>query len=262
MIGDVRQTDVRGLMGKRFRLYGLGGFKGLDLEFEIVGSFPPGRYDNLAAFHRDYYNNALDSFPLTHGGHKHLMAERNLNMVWLKVPDLAAFNQVAAQIDQSPFYSNPDVKCEMASSAIAAWMDSFRDLVWGMRYLLAPACLVSISLVIANAISISVRERRTELAVMKVLGFRPGQLVVLVLGESLLLGAGSGLASAALTYAIVNWYFGGLRFPVAFFDRFFIPLDALGWGLAIGAAAALAGSLLPAWSARNVKPAEVFAKVA
>ena len=44
------------------------------------------------------------------------------------------------------------------------------------------------ALVIANAISISVRERRTEMAVLKVLGFRPGQILVLVLGEALLIG--------------------------------------------------------------------------
>jgi ABC-type lipoprotein release transport system permease subunit len=41
-----------------------------------------------------------------------------------------------------------------------------------------------------------------------------------------------------------------------------IPLDALWWGVAVGAGTALVGSLLPAWSASRVKPAEVFAKVA
>jgi putative ABC transport system permease protein len=116
--------------------------------------------------------------------------------------------------------------------------------------------------VIANGISISVRERRPELAVMKVLGFRPIQLLSLVLGESVLLGAAAGVASAGLTYAVINWYFGGLRFPIGFFDRFFIPVDALWWGAALGAGAALVGSFFPAWAARNVKPAEVFSKVA
>ena len=55
---------------------------------------------------------------------------------------------------------------------------------------------MSLSLVIANAISISVRERRMELAVMKVLGFRPLQILVLVLGESLLLGVTAGFVAA------------------------------------------------------------------
>jgi putative ABC transport system permease protein len=262
MIGDVRDTNVEKLIGKRIKLFGIGGYKGLDLEFDIVGAFPAGRYDNLGACNREYFNNALDQYPQTHAGRKHLMADRNLNLVWIKVPDLAAYNRVSAQIDESPTYSDPDVKCETASSGMAAFLEPLRDLIWGARYLLAPACLITLSLVIANAISISVRERRPELAVMKVLGFRPMQILWLVLGESLLLGAGAGFASAGLTYGVINWYFDGLRFPIGFFDRFFIPVDALWWGTAIGAIAALVGSFLPAWAARNVKPAEVFAKVA
>jgi putative ABC transport system permease protein len=107
-----------------------------------------------------------------------------------------------------------------------------------------------------------VRERRAELAVLKVLGFRPWQILTLVLGESLLLGLGAGAASAALTYTLVNYVLGGIPFPIGFFPRFFVPHAALWWGPAIGTGTALIGSLWPAWSARNVKVADVFAKVA
>ena len=169
---------------------------------------------------------------------------------------------MVGQIESSPDYTSPAVKCETASSGIAAFLDAFRDLIWGMRWLLAPACLVTLSLIISNAISISVRERRLELAVLKVLGFRPRQILLLVLSESLLLGCVSGLASAGLTYIAVNWWLEGLKFPIAFFDAFFIPPEALVWGLCLGGAAALAGSIAPAWSACRVKVADVFAKVA
>ena len=49
---------------------------------------------------------------------------------------------------------------------------------------------------------------------------------------------------------------------MGFFPVFMIPISALWWGAVVGAGAALAGSLLPAWSASRVKPAEVFSKVA
>jgi len=55
---------------------------------------------------------------------------------------------------------------------------------------------------------------------------------------------------------------GGIKFPIAFFPIFDIYPDALWWGLVFGVGTALAGSILPAWSACNVKVAEVFAKVA
>lgn len=248
-------------LGKRFKIYSFN-YKNIDLEFEVLGLLPEGRYDNTAIMSRDYLNEALDAYNRQPGNPKHPMSERNLNLVWLKVADHEQLARVSSQIMSAPYYRNPAVKCETASSAIASFLDAFRDLVWGMRCLLAPAVLVTLSLVIANAISINVRERRIELAVLKVLGFRPYQVLLLVLGESLLLGVTAGFTSAALTYLVINYWFDGLKFPIGFFASFYIPTAALGWGVGVGAATSLLGSILPAWSARNVKVADVFSKVA
>ena len=103
----------------------------------------------------------------------------------------------------SPEFTDPAVKCETASSGIASFLDAYRDLLWGMRWLLVPAILVTMALVIANAISISVRERRTEMAVLKVLGFGPTQIMMLVLGEALLIGVAQRPAQRRrCTYAV------------------------------------------------------------
>jgi putative ABC transport system permease protein len=119
-------------------------------------------------------------------------------------------------------------------------------------------------LIIANAISISVRERRAEMAVLKVLGYRPGHILILVLGEATLVGGVSGLFAAALTYGGINGLLGGIPFPILWFSKadFMIPVHALWWGLGIGLLASFLGSIIPAWSARSVKVSEVFAKVA
>ena len=128
--------------------------------------------------------------------------------------------------------------------------------------MLAPAILVVLSLVLANSISISVRERRMEVAVFKVLGFRPVHILGLVIGEAVALGALAGLVSAAATYYVIDKVVGGVPFPIGFIPRFFIPEEAIGWGVAIGALASLAGSALPAWSACRIKVSEVFSRVA
>ncbi len=70
-----------------------------------------------------------------------------------------------------------------------------------------------------------------------------------------------GLASAGGTYYLINHVFGGLSLPIAFFGVFYIPLAAIWWGAAVGVGTALAGSLLPAWTARRVRVADVFARV-
>ena len=143
--------------------------------------------------------------------------------MWLRVADKEMFSRVAQQIMNSPYYTDPALKCETESSGVSEFLEAFRDIIWGMRWLLAPATLATLSLVIANAISISVRQRRTELAVLKVLGFRPRQVLLLVLGEALLIGTLAGLGSALATYLVINDVLGGLKFPIAFFSSFYIP---------------------------------------
>lgn len=261
IVGKDRLAALDKQVGDKITLYGLN-YKGIDLELEIVGLFPPGRYDNSAAINCDYLNAALDAYPGTHAGQQHPLAEKSLNLVWLRLKDKEVFEKVSNQVLSSPSFSSPAVKVETASSGISTFLEAYRDLIWGMRYLLAPAILVTLSLVISNAISISVRERRMEFAVLKVLGFRPWQIMTLVLSEALSIGILSGVISAGLTFYIVNIYFGGLKFPIAFFGEFRIPWDAWWWGAAIGAGTAFAGSFIPAWSARSVRVSDVFAKIA
>jgi putative ABC transport system permease protein len=86
--------------------------------------------------------------------------------------------------------------------------------------------------------------------------------MTLVFGEAALVGGLAGLCSAGGTLAAVNFGFGGLKFPIAFFGAFYIPADALAWGLGVGLLTAFLGSVLPAWTASRIRVSEVFAKMA
>jgi len=262
IVGKERLASLGKKVGDRITVYSFN-YKGIDLEFEILGEIPEGRYDNAAAMNIDYLVGAMDAYPLSHAGQAHPMANKALNLVWLRMADQPMFQQVADQIMTNPAYQSPvAVKIETASSGIGTFLEAYRDLIWGMRWLLSPAILFTLSLVISNSISISVRERRLEFAVLKVLGFRPWQILSLVLCEALLIGTLSGLFSAGATYLLVNFAFGGLKFPIAFFPVFLISNSAWWWGAAIGAGTAFLGSIWPAWSARMVKVADVFSNVA
>ncbi len=257
VIGRDKLADLNKRVGDRITVTSFN-YPGIDLEVEVIGTFPKGRYDASSLVNAKYILDGMDAWKQKNGK-PHPMAEKCLNLVWLRVPDTAAFRAVAEQIEDSPSLKSPAVKVETASSGIASFLDSYRLVLWGVRWLLVPAILITLALVIANAISISVRERRTEMAVLKVLGFTPNQIMTLVLGEALLVGVVSGLLSAAITYVAINAR-GGLKFPIAFFPAFQIPDEALWWGLGVGAITAAAGAILPAWSARSVKVAEVFSK--
>jgi putative ABC transport system permease protein len=254
-------TKFNKRIGERIKLYGIN-YKDIDLEFDLVGAFPDGRYNQAAAMNRDYLNDAIDNYPREHGGQRHPMADGSLNLFWLRVADSESFQRISGQIMSSPSFSNPAVKCETASSGIASFFDAYKTIIWGLRWLLAPAILVVLSLVLANSISINVRERRMEVAVFKVLGFRPVHILALVIGEAVAIGALAGLFSASASYYVIDKMVGGVPFPIGFIPRFFIPIEAIGWGLAIGALTSLAGSVLPAWTACRIKVSEVFSRVA
>jgi putative ABC transport system permease protein len=140
-------------------------------------------------------------------------------------------------------------------------LEAYRDLIKALRYG-SLFIVVITTLIFAVGIVIIVNGRRTEFAIMKVLGFPPWVIMFLILGESMLVGVFSGFVCAYLAILLINGVMGGIPFPIAFFPAFQIPKAALWWGPAAGGFAAFVGSIFPAISARRVKAVEVFAKVA
>jgi putative ABC transport system permease protein len=257
VLGKERLAQINKRVGDTIELTSFN-YTGMTFKMTIIGVFPEGRYDQSAIMNRDYLKKKLEEYQ--QGGKEHPLADKSLNLIWIRMPDKQSFELLAEKVNSSGKF-NPAVKMETASSAIGTFLEPMKDLIWAMRNLLVPALVVTMTLVIANAISISVRERRTEMAVLKVLGFRPWMVMALVLGEAVLIGSLSGFMATATAFAAIN-AMGGIPFPIAFFPKFFIPAASIWWGPAMGAFVAVLGSIVPAWSARSVKVSEVFAKVA
>ena len=260
IVGQKRLAAIEKKVGDKIKVFGIN-YRDIELECEIVGTFPPGRYDNNTCINRDYLNASLDAFKAAKG-RPHPLAEKTLNLVWVKVPTKDSFSKMSTQIDNSPMFAAPPVKIETASSGVSNFLAAYKDLLMILRYLLAPAIIITLTVVISNAISISVRERRKEMAVLKVIGFQPNQIILLVLGEAILLGVVAGAISSIGTYYFVNRVLGGIPFQIAFFSSFPVLDGALWWGAAIGFITSFAGSILPALSTRSIKVVDVFSKVA
>ncbi|HLJ91661.1 MAG TPA: ABC transporter permease [Gemmataceae bacterium] len=258
LLGKKRLKALNKKVGERFKITGLE-YTGIDLEFEIIGVLPEGRWDENGFMNERYLNNAIDAYK-GFGGTKHPLDQRRLNMFWVEVGNKEDFSQVIEQINTSPTFSERPVKCETFASLIANFLDSYSGFIWFIQWVLVPGSMFSMVLLIANAISLNVRERTKEMAVLKVMGFQPWQLLVLVLGEALLLGTSSGLLAGGLIYFIANTLAGGITLPGS--EPFPVPWMAVVWGASVGGATALLGSFLPAWTARTIKASEVFARVA
>jgi putative ABC transport system permease protein len=220
------------------------------MEFEIVGELPAqSRWNRDAFIDYAYVDRILKE--------KKSELDGKINLGWLKVDDQDSAARVGGIIEG---YVS-DVKVETASSAVSRFLAGYQDIFFGVKFILAPAIMIVMVVIVANAVSISVRERIAEMAVLKVLGFRPGQILTLVLGEGLMLGALAGLVAAILTYFVVNLLVGGIKVPFGFFPVYFVPAQVFWWGPALGGFTALVGGFVPAWAARGIKVSEVFSKV-
>lgn len=260
--------DRLGVMGKKvgdeIKLAGLN-YRDIDFEFKIVGAFPSGsRMGMNAAMRYDYLRAKLDEYP-SKTGKVHPVADRCLNLVWVRMPSKTAYQQLAAIVNEPGSFNAPATKMETFSAAIGSFLEPFKDIFWGMKYLIMPAVVVIMCLVIGITLTIGVRERWTEMAVMKVLGFQPWQIMSMIVSEAVLIGVFSGVLSTWSVYFLPKAISSATRaigVKFAFFDNFKSPDEILIYGPLLGIMVGLIGSALPSWNARKVKVSEVFAQVA
>jgi putative ABC transport system permease protein len=119
--------------------------------------------------------------------------------------------------------------------------------------------IVIIMAVMANTMAMTARERYSEYATMKALGFSSAFVAGLIFAESVGIALVGGLAGIALTYPIAGAFAGavGTLFPVFFVS----PSTVL---MQIGAAALIGvvAALIPAWRAAHVRIADGLRAIA
>lgn len=95
--------------------------------------------------------------------------------------------------------------------------------------------LVTTALTLANNNATSIRERRTEMATLRVLGFRKGRIARLLLGETMLVGIIGGVAAIALTWFVFR---NGILLTVGP-ERLLGDVKITPFAMAVGAALSL-----------------------
>ena len=121
----------------------------------------------------------------------------------------------------------------------------------------------TILLVTANTMSIAVRERQQEIAVLKTLGYTSGLVMLLVLGEALLIGLMGGLLGVVISVAILRLL---PRVPVlgdivANFPNFGLSVQTLAIGIGFALLLGLAAGLFPALMAYRAKIVDALRQV-
>lgn len=206
-----------------------------------------GPQDSAFYFHREYVEEALGR-PGIVGTYR----------VRLDSPQNAP--RVMEEIDRMFANSAAPTKTETE----AAFAASFVSMLGNVKGLIAGIGLVvvfTITLISGNTMAMSARERFTEIAVMKALGFRPGIVLALVLSESVLIALLGG--ALAVVAAKVIYQFVGLGELLAIFlQNFRINTGTMVLALGASALIGLVSGGIPAWNAARISIVDGLRKIA
>jgi putative ABC transport system permease protein len=110
--------------------------------------------------------------------------------------------------------------------------------------------IVIIFAVVANTMAMTARERLAEYATLKALGFSPGFVAALIVGESIMLTALGGTIGILLTFPAAAAFkaAAGTMFPV-----FNVTADTIAMQVTAALAVGILAGLLPSIRAARVK---------
>lgn len=219
-------------------------------EFDIVGIFDGAQKntDTTAMFFRyDYFDQVRKSQNWGKG---------LVGWYTIRVNDPAEAAEVARRVDAEFENSDAETKTEPEGAFVQAWASQVGDIALITSSILA-AVLFTILLVAGNTMSQSVRERAGEWGLLKSLGFAPGRILALILGESFALAAGGGAAGLVAAKLIIarGDPTGGML------PGFFLPTEAFLEGLGLCAGLGLATGLFPALQAMKLGAADALRRM-
>jgi len=210
-------------------------------EFNIRGIYngAKGADKTQLFFHWEFLNEAVRS---TRFGNQ-------VGWYVIRVNDPEQSPAIAKKIDTMFANSPTETKTDSEKNFIAGWAKQIGNISLIMQ-LIAGATLFTMLLVTANAMAQSIRERTSELAVLKTLGFGDGRILSLVLMESCVLALVGGFAGLGLAWTLVT-VFGD---PTgAYLPAFYLPARDLIIGFVMIILLGFATGAVPAMQAGRLR---------
>jgi putative ABC transport system permease protein len=216
-----------------------------NFDFTVRGIFDSPRASDLMYMNKEYIDQSL---PEARRG--------SVGIYYILIDNPNSSVRIANAVDDE--FHNAPVQTKTESEQ--AFTVGFLVFLGNVKVFLAAICaavMFTILLVSANTMAMSVRERRREVGVLKTLGFTPGAVLVIILGEACAISLGGGI----IGYAISTFLMAGIaKSPFGGFlpsFRYFEPSVALACVL-IAAAIGVLSSLVPALGASRASVVEAL----
>ena len=184
-----------------------------------------------------------------------LFAQGQVGWYVVRIANASKAPQVAAQLDSLFANSPAETKTTTEKAFVQAFANQVGNIALIVRSIIAMAFFI-ILLVTANTMAESVRERTSELAVLKTLGFTDGRVLALVLVESCLIAGVGGFLGLGLAGVLVPKIPTGNLLP-----NLFVPTASLGLGIALVFGLGLVAGIFPALRAMRLRIVDALRRV-
>lgn len=202
-------------------------------ELVIRGVYREGIDETNLMFHHDYFDELMGDLGL-------------VGTFWLKVRSAGEMQGVIDTIDGAFRNSEAETKTETER----AFQLGFVSMFGNIKMLIGSICTVvvfTMILVTASTMSMAIRERMREIAVLKAIGFNGRHVFGLILAESFGLAMAGGLlgcVGARVLFSTIDIY----KVTQGFFIKFDVTNHILAGGLLLAALLGVASCLAPAWA--------------
>jgi putative ABC transport system permease protein len=171
-----------------------------------------------------------------------------VNWYVIKVDDPSAAASIAAALDAHFSNSQAETKTAPEKAVIADFAKQTGNIGAMITAILSVVFFI-ILLVVANTMAQSVRERTSELAVLKTLGFSDIGILLMVLAESLVIAILGGWVALGLMFVLV----GRGSFNTAMLPVFIFSTRAVVLGAILAVLLGILAGVLPAAAAMRLK---------
>ena len=211
----------------------LGAMWPYDLELEIAGSYSGGMDETPLYFHHEYFDELIGDQGIT-------------GLFWIRAESPAAAADLLQRIDSE--FANSDA--ETLTETERAFQIGFVSLLGNVKALIAAISSVivfTLVLVTAGTMSMAIRERVKEIAILKAVGFDGPRVFGLILVESFGLALAGGLAGCVFAWLLVRGV-DIYRLSRGLFVNFQVTPQIVAVSLAVAAVLGVVSCLLPALS--------------
>jgi putative ABC transport system permease protein len=237
-------------VGDRIRLKGT--FYPVDLDLELVGTFDSPKNTDSLWFNWKYLDESLRSLKSDAAGNSGTIFARVL-----KSPDIPA---VIKAVDDKSASSETPTRSQTEAAFAQMFIDMLGDIrlvILGISFLV----VICLSLIAANSMAMAMRERVTEIAVLKAIGFSRRRVLMMVLGEASMVSFMGGILGVGMGCGLLQMLH--LAAPQQFpFTLSEMIGPWMSYGIIISGFIGIVSGLIPAFNASRLSVIDGLRRVA